>query len=189
MDSFQQRKKDVLSRKDKSSIGEWDKKIIPICNKINSLENFYTTSSCSGRIILMIDQDKKREGLFLKSYHNKVSFDKLKKDLKEIVKKNKNQIIKFKLEPCIIHIVCKSLDDAKFTLELANNSGWKNHFIISLGKNPIIELSGTERIEFPIFDGKNILVDDKFLKIVLKKANEKLENGWKKIERLKKELK
>jgi len=187
MDSFQQRKKDILSRKDKSSIGEWDKKIFKLCNKINSLENFYTTSSCSGRIILMLDENKKSFGLFLKNYHDKVSFGKLKKDLKEIIKKNKK--IKFKLEPCIIHIACKTLDDAKFILDLANNSGWKNPSIISLGKNPIVELNGTERIEFPISDGKNILVDDKFLKIVLKKANEKLENGWKKIGIFEKSLK
>jgi tRNA wybutosine-synthesizing protein 3 len=186
MDSFQQRKTSVLLRKDKSSIGEWDKKITKLCNKINSIDNFYTSSSCSGRIILMTDNNKKEHGLFLKNYHDKVSFNRLRKDLNEIIKKNK--LIKFKLEPCIIHIVSKSLDDAKFILEKANKSGWKNHFIISLVKNPVIELNMNERMEFPIIFEKNILVNDKFLRIVLKKSNKKLEKCWKGIEKLEKEL-
>ena len=50
---------------DKSSIGKWAEKISGLCGKINSKENYYTTSSCSGRILLLIDQEKKGEDLFL----------------------------------------------------------------------------------------------------------------------------
>jgi len=48
--SFQQRKKDVLRKNDKSGIGSWDEKILELCEKINSLDNYYTTSSCSGML-------------------------------------------------------------------------------------------------------------------------------------------
>jgi len=74
-DRFLQRKTAVLSKLDKSSIGGWDKKIKKLCEKINSLDDFYTTSSCSGRVILMIQQDKKGKDLFLKTWHEKISFD------------------------------------------------------------------------------------------------------------------
>ena len=84
MNPFLQRKTEILNKKDKSSIGEWDKKIISLCNKINSLENYYTTSSCSGRIVLMIDQEKKQNNLFLKVYHDLITFKQLKKDLEDI---------------------------------------------------------------------------------------------------------
>ena len=47
MNHFQKRKQDVLSKIDKSFIGKWDEKIVLLCDKINSLENYYTTSSCS----------------------------------------------------------------------------------------------------------------------------------------------
>ncbi|PKM92256.1 MAG: hypothetical protein CVU81_01485 [Euryarchaeota archaeon HGW-Euryarchaeota-1] len=36
-----------------------DKDVIPICDFINSLENFYTTSSCAGRIVIMKSEGKK----------------------------------------------------------------------------------------------------------------------------------
>ena len=67
---FSQRKKSLLEKKDKSSKNSWDKKIIKLCNKINKLEDYYTTSSCSGRIVLIINQNKKQQGLFLRSYHD-----------------------------------------------------------------------------------------------------------------------
>ena len=95
MDGFLQRKKDVLSKIDKSSIGKWDEKIISLCEKINSKENYYTTSSCSGRILLMVDQSKKGEDLFLFVSHDKVSFKELKEKLIEASKKNKNAHLSF----------------------------------------------------------------------------------------------
>jgi len=49
MDSFNQRKISVLEKKDKAAKGSWDERIIELCNKLNSLEEYYTTSSCSGR--------------------------------------------------------------------------------------------------------------------------------------------
>ena len=60
VDLFSQRKKDVLLKSDKSSIGNVDEKISSLCNKINSKEDFYTTSSCSGRILLMKDMTEER---------------------------------------------------------------------------------------------------------------------------------
>ena len=86
-DSFLRRKTSVLSKIDKSYIGEWDKKIISLCNKINSNKNYYTTSSCSGRVVLMIDQNKKSHNLFLKISHELISFNWLKNNLNKI--KNK----------------------------------------------------------------------------------------------------
>ena len=93
-DKFLQRKESVLSKLDKSSKGKWDSKVKNLCNKINSLDNFYTTSSCSGRIILMIDQKKKGSSLFLKIWHDKISFKELEDALKSLKKEKK--AVKFK---------------------------------------------------------------------------------------------
>ena len=46
------------------------------------------------------------------------------------------------------------------------------------------ELNSTEKLEFPIVKDKNILVDDEFLELVIKKCNENLEKSWKKVEKL-----
>ena len=49
----------------------------------------------------------------------------------------------------------------------------------------MVELHSTEHIDFPIMYKGRVLVDDKFLKIVLKEANSRLERVWSKINKLK----
>lgn len=185
-DKFSQRKKDVLLKEDKSSKRTWDKKIAKLCEKINSFEDYYTTSSCSGRIVVMVDQDKKEKDLFLRVYHGLFSLTQLKKDLNKIVENNR--LIKFKLEPCILHVACESLEDAQKLLDKAKLVGWKRSGIISFGRNIVLELNSTEKLEFPIIDKNKILVDDDFLKIVVLESNKKLEKSWGKIRKLEKFL-
>ncbi len=175
---FEQRKKDVLSKEDKSNIGGWDKHILELCNKINSLDDYYTTSSCSGRIMIIVDQDKKAPNLFEFVSHEKV------KELKIPEKGN----YKFKQEPPILHIACKDTESAKNLLDKIRNAGWKRAGIISLGKNIIIEVIGTEKIEFPLMKNDKILVNDDFLDLVLERSNENLQKGWDKIDKLTKVL-
>ena len=184
LDNFSQRKKSVLSKSDKSFIGKWDEKIVGLCNKINELENYYTTSSCSGRIVIMLDKDKKQKDLFLKVYHDLINFKELKKNLQEILNFYKNESIKFKQEPPILHIACKRINDSKKLLRKAQLAGWKKSGIISSGKRIILELNSTEKLEFPIINNRKILVNDCFLKILVKKANKNFERFWKKIRKL-----
>ncbi len=180
-DIFLQRKKDMLSKIDKSFRRKWDKKIISLCKKINSLENYYTTSSCSGRVVLMFDKDKKEKDLFIRIYHDLISFEKLKEDLNEISKKG---IIKFKQEPCILHVACRSLDDAQKLLDKAKLAGWKKSGIIASKNRFVVELNSTEKLEFPIIKNSQILVDDEFLRIIVKKSNENLKRSWRKVGKL-----
>lgn len=183
IDTFLQRKKSILSKLDKSSIGKWDKKIISLCNKINKSENYYTTSSCAGRVVLMIDQEKKESNLFLAVSHDLISFNWLKDNLNKI----KNKSVKFKCEPVILHVVCKDLQNASKLLEKAKKSGLKHSGINALGKNIILELNGSDKLEFPIIKNK-ILVNDFFLKLIVKQSNEKLKKSWKNIEKLRKSI-
>ena len=183
-DRFLQRKISVLSKSDKSSIGKWDKRILHLCKKINSKKEFYTTSSCSGRIVLMLDKDEKSPNLFLKVWHDRVSFDDLKETLNELAKRKKT--IKFKLEPPILHVACEDLKCASEMLEKAKSAGWKRSGINALGKNIVLELNSTEKLEFPVIKNGKILVNEEFLKLILKQTNKKLKKGWEKIEKLEK---
>lgn len=178
MNSFEQRKKDILSKKDKSNIGGWDKHILELCNKINSFENYYTTSSCSGRIMIIVDQEKKAADLF-----EFVSHEKIKK-----LKIPENGNFKFKQEPPILHIACKDVDSAKIMLNKIRDAGWKRAGIISLGKNIVIEMIGTDKIEFPLIKNDKLLVNENFLELVINKSNENIEKGWSKINQLAKLL-
>lgn len=182
---FQRRKKDILSKSDKSSKKSWDKRVIPLCEKINSSSNYYTTSSCSGRIVIMADKEKKQNGLFIKVYHDLISFKKLKNDLNKI---NYVSLVKFKQEPCILHIACESLKDAQNLLDKAKLAGWKKSGIISSDKRFVVELNGTEKLEFLIMDKGKLLVNNEYLELVVKRSNENLKKSWDKIRKLEKSL-
>jgi tRNA wybutosine-synthesizing protein 3 len=201
MDKFDQRKQDILSKKDKSSKGNWDKRIISLCDRLNSMDNYYSTSSCSGRIIVMRDEEKKGPGLFEFVSHDLVDFDKFwdeislildtsqisetrptlpnSKEISKISYKGNN--LKFKQESVILHIACRELSDAKKLLDKGLKAGFKKSGIISLGKNIIVELNLSEKLEFPLVENGSLLVGEEFLKKVLERANNNLEKGWKKI--------
>lgn len=210
-DKFLKRKQDVLSKIDKSFKSKWDEKIVKLCEKINCSERYYTTSSCSGRVVLMIDDDKKKGNLFLKIYHDLINFNQLKKDLmkiaslfpdinkKQLTKEDRGLIdskkirasdnergnlIKFKMEPCILHVACRSLEDTQKLYDKAKLAGWKKSGVIALERRFVVELNSTEKLEFPIIEKNRILVDDDFLKIVVIETNRKLKKSWEKIEKL-----
>lgn len=185
---FLKRKKDILSKQDKSSKGFWDKHIESLCEKINVSDDCYTTSSCSGRVVLMIDQDKKEGGLLLNVSHELISFEWLKKALDKILKESDRQI-KFKMESCALHVACKTLEKAQELYDKAKLAGWKKSGIIaSSGSRIMIEMSSTEKLEFPIINDGKVLVDDEFLKLIVEEANKKLKRGWSRIEGFEKEI-
>jgi tRNA(Phe) wybutosine-synthesizing methylase Tyw3 len=95
-----------------------------------------------------------------------------------------NKNIKFKFEPCILHVACKTLEDAETFLEKGKLAGWKKSGSIGLKNGITLELNSTEKLEFPIIQNKKILVNDDFLKIVVDEANKKLEKSWGKIKEL-----
>lgn len=179
-DHFTFRKKNQLEKDDKSLKSSRDKKIISLCEKINTLDNYYTTSSCSGRVVLLKDSRDKRDDLFIRVWHDRTSFEELKETLNNI---NSEDLIYFKQDPVIMHVACKTLEDAQKLIELAMESGWKRNGIISSDKRFVVELNATDKLEFPVFH-KKVLVNDDYLKLIVEEANKKLELSWGKIKRL-----
>lgn len=181
MDVFEKRKLDILSKLDKSNIGKWDKKIVKLCNEINKSDDYYTTSSCSGRVAIIVDKDKKTKNLFIRVYHNIITFDKLKKDLENI---SENNLLKFKQEPCILHVACRTLEKAENLIKKSQLAGFKKAGIISFGKRFVVEISSTEKLEFFIMNKREILVNDDFLRLIVDKSNNNLKKSWDKINKL-----
>jgi len=182
--NFDNSKKVFLEKKDKSNKGSWDTKIVGLCDKLNSNDNYCTTSSCSGRIVLIIDAEKKKPGLFLFRTHDKISFDKLKKEIEGAAEKIKEGMVYFKQEPCILAVSSRNKEKQWELFNKAKDAGWKKSGVISMDKKFLVQLMSTEMIAFPVIDNSKVLVDDEFLKIVVKKANSNLERTWSKIERL-----
>jgi len=179
---FNEGKKKQLSKEDKSNIGEFDPRIAELCNKINNKINYYTTSSCSGRVVLLKASEEKQPNAFLFRTHEKINFLKLKKALEKI---KYDGLVEFQQTSCILHVACMSLEDAQELVTKAKFAGWKRSGIMATGKRFMVELHSTECISFPIMNNRIILVDDNFLKLIVELANNKLERVWKKIDKLK----
>ena len=178
---FQKNKKDCLSRLDKSSKKSIDKDIKKLVALINSKENYFTTSSCSGRILLIEKKsDKKQDARFVFAEHKKADFKVIKKSL---IKLPKNDLW-LKQESIILHVACKTIEDAEKLLKLIRDTGIKRAGIISLGKKIILEIIGTEAMETIIAKDGKLLVSEGYLKELVKEANKKLLRNKNKIDEL-----
>jgi len=164
---FENNKKTFLAKTDKSKKGDIDEKILPLVSKINSSKDYYTTSSCAGRIMVVKAAEKKNEAEWLFVSHDVV------KELKLVSEPN----AWFKFEPPILHVCCRNLDFAQKLLDIARPL-FKLSGIISTSKL-IVEIRGTDRIEAPILG-----MTQEYLDSLVGIANSKLESGWKKLKEL-----
>ena len=184
---FDKEKKEFLAKKDKSRKGKIDKKIRKLADKINSFDDFYTTSSCSGRILLLAhDKSGRKDKIeWLFSDHNKINFNEIRKTIDKLPKND----VWFRLQPAILHVACKnSVLSSKF-LNIARDICFRRSGVISLGKSKLIlELISTEKIETIISKNKKLLIDESYFKILISEGNKKLEKTWKKIDKLYSEL-
>lgn len=81
-DRFSKEKSDFLKKKDKSRKGSVDVDIAELVSCINSEEDYYTTSSCAGRIVLLeMKSRKKNECNWLISKHSKITYNEIKTTL------------------------------------------------------------------------------------------------------------
>jgi tRNA wybutosine-synthesizing protein 3 len=134
---FQKQKQAVLGRKDKSIIGEIDPKIVGLVLALNSLEDYYTTSSCSGRIGLLhrIARHKGMEWVF--KSHAPLS-KKERSGLKAYFIAGEE--VWFRQEQLILHVCCSSLGSAQRLILAAQKAGFKRPGIIALSRRIIVEI-------------------------------------------------
>ncbi|MBW2975642.1 hypothetical protein KY366_08030 [Candidatus Woesearchaeota archaeon] len=181
---FDKQKKDCLAKKDKSRKKSIDRDIKQLIDLINSMEDYYTTSSCSGRILLIEKKsDRKQDARFAFAEHKKADFKAIK--ALELPRDD----VWLKQESIIIHVCCRDLEAANRLLREVRDLGIKRAGIIHIGKRIIIEIIGTESMETLIARDGRMLVDDDYLKILVKEANKKLDRNKGKIDELYMELK
>lgn len=191
-DNFAKEKSDFLKKKDKSRKGSIDKGIIGLVNLINSKKDFYTTSSCAGRIVLLeTKSSRKNECEWVFSKHGKISFKEILDSLaqydKKILKKRELPLkesglketsfgsaakypIWFKQQPIILHVACRNPEAAKKLLDFARKV-FKHSGILSItDKKATVQIIGSEKIDTIIAD-KSFVADEKYIKQLVKYAN------------------
>jgi len=179
---FDQEKQAV--RKDHSKKGRIDEGIKEICDIINSNKDFYTTSSCSGRIVLLKKGARKCDNEFLYETHEKAEMLDVKKALEQL----DNSQVWFKQEALILHVACRDIKSANKLLKCARDSGLKHSGLLIAKEHIVAELIGTDAMETIVAKDGNVLVNDEYLKVLMEEANKKMEKNKKRIELLKKNI-
>jgi tRNA wybutosine-synthesizing protein 3 len=177
--SFEKEKNDFLMKIDKSKKGSIDKDIRKAVDIINSMPDFYTKSSCSGRIIVMEKRsDKKQDVRWLFTKHNPATLAEIKKILRKLPPED----IWFKEEPAILHVCCRDIAGAKDFLNLSKTV-FKRTGIIGIRNYITIEIIGTEMLDTIIARKGKLAISEEYLRILVLEANKKMKRNKIKIQK------
>jgi len=196
---FEKRKAATLAslnstESDKSPKGSLDTPIIPLINTLNQNPNYFTTSSCSGRISILSQplspipspQTKKKAkgGTWLFVSHHTANPDSIISLLfpSDSTQSPISELV-FRFEPLIIAIECKDLSSAQSLVALAISSGFRESGITNANKRVIIAIRCSIRMEVPLGDTQKIMVTPEYVKYLVQVANEKMEANWNRTDR------
>ncbi|XP_077971526.1 tRNA wybutosine-synthesizing protein 3 homolog [Styela clava] len=204
MAEFSRWKAAALAKADLSRKGSIDSAIENVVHFINGQSGYFTTSSCSGRILLCSDDvtgDKKKD-----ENNDEPRTNNTKKGCQwyfvshEIVNpvdviehlKNIRGPSKLKFEPFVMHVQCNNIEAARCFHQASVASGFRNSGI-SLGKGGrkiISAVRGTACLEVPLTDIQgNRITDDKYVDYIIETANRKLHRNFEMIKVFESELK
>lgn len=161
---------DKLSKANEEKALDLD--VLPLLKKINGQDSYYSTSSCSGRILLLQSpkDHEKRQSVFLGKWHNAVSEEEFDNALNTYSK----DVLWCMVQPAIFHIVCQTLENASALVKKAQLAGFKHTTILTLEPHIVVEIRNTIHISVPIGKEGLLIVDAPYLEFLRKTANDKL---------------
>ncbi|WP_297066365.1 hypothetical protein [Thermococcus sp.] len=164
-----------------------DHDIIPLLEKLNALESYFTTSSCSGRISVMEMPHfgDKLNSVWLGKWHREVSVE----EVLEAVRKHKSGQLWFLVRSPILHVSARTMEDAVRLLNLAIGLGFKYSNIKSVShKKLLVEIRSTERMDVPLGENGELWVDEEYIERIVKIANDQLRRFKGKLKKLEENL-
>uniref|UniRef100_A0A8C0PSK5 tRNA wybutosine-synthesizing protein 3 homolog n=2 Tax=Canis lupus TaxID=9612 RepID=A0A8C0PSK5_CANLF len=177
-------KAQCLGRADLSRKGSVDEGAAGLVQLLNGREQYFTTSSCAGRIVLLDGgingfEVQKQNCCWLLVTHKPCVKDDVIAALK---KANGDAILKF--EPLVLHVQCRQLQDAQILHSVAIDSGFRNSGI-TVGKRgkTMLAVRSTHGLEVPLSHKGKLMVTEEYIDFLLKIANQKMEENKKRIER------
>ena len=185
--TFLQKKNLHLEKLDTASQNDRvDEEILSLLDLLNSFKEYYTTSSCSGRVILLQlpEIGDKKHAEFLGKWHQPFSLREFQHALDEYTQ---GMLWMYAQSP-ILHVVCSDLIAAETLIKLAIGSGWKNSCIRMPSQHFVVELASTERIDAPIGRAGIVLLKKSSLEAYHLIAIQLLQRCSQKISRLSKAL-
>lgn len=183
LDSKERALNKLINAENENKVDEDIKDILKI---INSNDEYFTSSSCSGRIVLieLPSLGNKKEAKFLGKWHRVVEYFEIDNALKSA---NKGMIWLLAQSP-ILHIIAKSNISADKMIKIAISSGFKNSGIKSFSSNIVVEICSTERLDMPIGRDSDLYCSKKHLDFLIDVSNDIIKRSKNKLKLLKKNL-
>jgi tRNA wybutosine-synthesizing protein 3 len=179
--AFLEQKKDAINNLlAAEAVGDLDMQLKPLLDAINALPQYYTTSSCSGRAILIESLGGKGLDSILGKWHGHVKTEDVVSQIKPC-----GGTLWFRFEGPILHVMATTTRWADEFLHLCRESGLKRSGIQSLKQERIlVEALSTERVDAPIMAQGKMLVAEGYMKFLVGEANAKYDAGLQKLMRL-----
>uniref|UniRef100_A0A1B6DQL1 tRNA wybutosine-synthesizing protein 3 homolog n=2 Tax=Clastoptera arizonana TaxID=38151 RepID=A0A1B6DQL1_9HEMI len=173
--SFINSKKQILEKADLSRKGSIDEPIKSLVSYINSLDDFVTTSSCSGRLVI-INSEKGDASIKNGCNWQFISHEKVtQSDILPVIMNQKLNLV-FVFEPFILHIQCNGEYAAKKMQDCAFAAGFRNSGVM-LGAHEkfTVAVRGNQRMEVPLSDDSNLYISEEYLRFLVLQCNEKFQ--------------
>lgn len=194
----------ALNEADLSPKGNVDEPIWPLIHLINSLDDYVTTSSCSGRVSVFLEGQKTGSGLGAKGRGGKwlfvshlpqlnvwesvtnYSHDEEGSDGYNSQFDQFDRYVLFKFEPMILHVKCRDWDSACRLFSAAMGCGFRES---GIGPNYIVAIRVSLRLDAPLAvlrQGKlEPLVTENYVKHLEKLSLELFDKNFAKMAQLK----
>ncbi|XP_044296866.1 tRNA wybutosine-synthesizing protein 3 homolog isoform X2 [Varanus komodoensis] len=192
MADFKRWKEQRLLRADGSRKGSVDEPIEGIVRLLNEHDSFCTTSSCSGRMVVMEQPSlpppaeattgfeiQKQNCTWLMVTHQTCAIE----DVLTALKRATDDAI-FKFEPFVLHVQCQDLQDAQLLHMVAIEAGFRNSGITVGRKGKIMmAVRSTHCLEVPLSQKGKLMVSEEYVDFVIQVANQKMDENRRRIDR------
>lgn len=150
--------------------GQVDQRALPVLEALNAREEYFTTSSCAGRIVLLEVPSigNKTGARFLEKWDDAIDTAALQRAL---ARANDGELW-LMAQPPIFHIAATDIEAAAALVSVARESGFKNSSIKALGSRIRVEIASTEEMDVPLGKDGRLFCDRKYLELVVELANE-----------------
>lgn len=185
-DFIENKKQNLIKLQKEKEKKQVDDKIIPVLDLINSCKNYYTSSSCYGRIVLLEIPEigDKKNAKWLGKWHREIQLN----EFLLVSKKAKKGFLWLLAQSPIIHVFANDLDSADNLTKIAVSCGFKHTSFKSFKKNIVIEIISTERLDAPIGKDGIIFCDDKYLNLLINISNNIINRSSEKLKKFKTKL-
>jgi tRNA wybutosine-synthesizing protein 3 len=186
---FDQWKHDALAndKEDLSRKHSIDDYIVTLINQINNHNDYYTSSSCSGRTIVftstaIVTSSTKSDCQWLYVTHEQADLNAILNCLEQ--RSKDIDMISIKFEAFILHVICRTLECAKVLLNIALECGYRNSGLVISNQGKItLAIRSTHALEVPLVIGRRLCVDQDYITQIVSIANEKMTANMAKIDK------